>query len=217
MFSFLEIILLVTAVSLDLFVTSFGYGTNKIKIPISSALIINIICTLALIISLIFGNIISSFISHIITSVACSLILIILGIIKLFDSTIKTFINKNENLNKELEFSIFNLKFILNIYANPENADTDLSKVLSIYEALPLAVALSLDGLAVGFGAGIVSVSILEIALTSMSLGIIAVLSGSIIGNKLASITNLNLSWISRYIINYIGIIQIKHLRILLH
>ena len=41
----IESLLLVLAVSLDAFVASIAYGTNKIKIPFVSATIINIICS----------------------------------------------------------------------------------------------------------------------------------------------------------------------------
>ncbi len=48
----IESLLLVLAVSLDAFVASIAYGTNKIKIPFASATIINIICSSVLGLSL---------------------------------------------------------------------------------------------------------------------------------------------------------------------
>ncbi len=50
----IESLLLVLAVSLDAFVASIAYGTNKIKIPFVSATIINIICSSVLGVSLFF-------------------------------------------------------------------------------------------------------------------------------------------------------------------
>lgn len=44
----LETILLVLTLSLDAFVASIAYGANKIKIPRSSCLIINLVCSLFL-------------------------------------------------------------------------------------------------------------------------------------------------------------------------
>ena len=43
--SLLEAFLLVAAVSLDAFVASFAYGTNKIKIPVTSLIVISVICS----------------------------------------------------------------------------------------------------------------------------------------------------------------------------
>lgn len=87
----------------------------------------------------------------------------IFGLIKLFDSSIKSFIRKHKGIRKQLRFSMFSLNFILNIYADPEDADTDSSRDLSPREAVSLAIALSLDGLAVGFGAGLANFNIIEV------------------------------------------------------
>ncbi len=48
----METILLVLALSLDAFVASIAYGTNKIKIPFKSIIIIDSICAISLVISL---------------------------------------------------------------------------------------------------------------------------------------------------------------------
>lgn len=87
----------------------------------------------------------------------------IFGLIKLFDSSIKSFIRKHKGIRKQLKFSMFSLNFNLNIYADPEDADTDSSRDLSPREAVSLAIALSLDGLAVGFGAGLANFNIIEV------------------------------------------------------
>jgi len=69
------------------------------------------------------------------------------------DSFTKAIIRKNTNLNKKIKFSFFNINFILTLYADPEKADVDFSKTLSPKESVALAISLSFDGLAVGFGA----------------------------------------------------------------
>ena len=48
----LESILLVISLCMDTFVASFGYGTNKIKIPFTSVTVINLVCSGLLAISL---------------------------------------------------------------------------------------------------------------------------------------------------------------------
>ncbi len=55
----METILLVLALSLDAFVASIAYGTNKIKIPFKSIIIIDSICAISLVISLLLGGILS--------------------------------------------------------------------------------------------------------------------------------------------------------------
>lgn len=202
-----ETLLLVTALSVDSFVASFAYGANKIKIPFISVSIISIICSVILVISVFLGSIVKPLIPE--PQTICFVILFILGIIKLFDSSIKTFIRKHNDLNKQLKFSLFNLSFILNIYADPQNADCDLSRELSPIEAAPLAIALSIDGLAVGIGAGLVTVSIIQIVIFSVITNVITILLGSYVGYKIAERTSLNLSWLSGLLLIILAVMKL--------
>ena len=193
----LEAILLVTALSTDAFVASFAYGSNKIKIPFQSVQIITVVCSLILGISLLLGSVIRQYIPAGLTVAICFGLLFILGIAKLLDSTVKSIIRKHRNLRRKFKFSMFNLHFILQLYAAPEDADADCSKVLSPGEAASLAVALSLDGLAVGFGAALGNVNVLQVVLFSLVFGTLAILLGGRIGNKAAEKIPFNLEWLS--------------------
>src|SRR5689334_16527089 len=144
--SILETVLLVIALSVDSFIASFAYGTSKIKIRFISVLILSGICSLTFALSLFLASFLSRLISSPATKIFCFLILLILGIVKLFDSSIKSIIRKHKGITKQLKFSMFSVNFILNIYADPEDADADYSRVLSPNEAVSLAIALSLDG-----------------------------------------------------------------------
>jgi putative sporulation protein YtaF len=195
-FYFLEIFLLVIALSIDSFVASFAYGANKIKIPILSVAVINIICTLVLGISLFLGSAIGSYIPASLTKIICFSILFLIGLIKLFDSTSKSFIKKN-NINKEINFSMFNLSFILQIYVNPENADKDLSKSLSVKESVALALALSMDALAAGFGAGIADISYSLVLFSFLVVNTSLMVIACNLGGKVSEKINMDISWIS--------------------
>lgn len=207
--SILETLILVIAMSIDSFVASFAYGSDKIKIPFISIAIISSICSLVLTASLFLGKIISPILPSHLTNIICFTILFLLGIIKLFDSSIKTFIRKHNNINKKINFSIFNLRFILNIYADPQKADTDLSRELSPLEAMALAFALSVDGLVVGMGAGILTINFLEVIIFSFIFGVTAVLLGSYVGYKIAQKIDLNLSWLSGILLIVLAIIKL--------
>ncbi|NLK21402.1 MAG: hypothetical protein GX308_04845 [Epulopiscium sp.] len=182
---------------MDAFVASFAYGSNKIKIPMLSVQIINTICSTMLGISLIIGTLIKQYIPDWLTAIVCFIILFVLGIIKLLDSIIKSVIRRYNNFNKEIEFSAFNLKFILNLYANPEEADIDSSRTISSKEATSLAIALSLDGLVVGFGTVLGNMNGIVVFIASLVTGIIAIMLGGYIGNKIAGKLPFNLSWLS--------------------
>lgn len=141
---------LIFALSLDTFMAALSYESNKIKIPISSNLIISFICSLFLFISLLLGNFFGTFIPDVILKWISFFILFFIGFIKVFDNRIKNFIKKRNFKGKSINFSFCNLRFILQIYSDYSCADVDKSKSLSPIEAICLALALSIDGLSAG-------------------------------------------------------------------
>jgi len=192
-----EALLIVTALSTDAFVSGFAYGANRIKIPFTSVTVINVICSAILAASLFFGSLLGPFLPPYLTAAICFVLLLGLGLSKLFDSAVKAFIQKHTEFRRKIRFSAFNLRFILNIYANPEEADRDHSRILSPSEAAYLAVALSLDGLAVGFGAGITDTNPILVVAFSLISDMLGVMLGCWLGNRITRKLNLNLTWLS--------------------
>lgn len=192
----IESVVMVVALSTDAFVACFAYGTEKIKVPFTSVITIDLICSLTLTVALLVGSVVRPYLPETATKIVCFCILFLLGLIKLFDSYVKAFIQKHSGLKKELKFSFLNLNFILNVYADPNSADTDCSKHLSPSEAALLAAAVSLDGIAVGFGAGLGSINIWFVLICSLLSTAIAVICGYRLGNTVADKINVNLSWL---------------------
>lgn len=206
----LQTIFFVIALCLDSFAAAFAYGTNKIKIPFASASVISIICSAILGISLLIGTLIRDILPGNLPVIICFCMLFILGLVKLFDSIIKGYIRKNEKIHKQLCFSIFSLKFILNIYANPEIADKDHSRVLSIKEAVYLSVAMSLDGLVAGIGAALKEINIFLAVSISLIIVFISIVSGCFLGNKLAKKTPLDFSWLGGVILIILAFLKLS-------
>lgn len=194
--SLAESLLLVLALSIDSFVASFAYGTNHIRIPLSSTVVISTVCSAILGISLLAGVLIRPFVPGELVRAVCFGILLALGLVKVFDSSLKAAIRRRKHIRKDFTFSALHLNFILTVYADPEQADQDRSRLLSPGEAFSLAVALSLDGLAVGFGAALGSVGVWQSLLFSLFIGAGAVRLGAFFGNRLAARTSLDLSWV---------------------
>ncbi len=208
----IEAFFLTIALSIDAFASGLAYGTNKIKLPKFSIIIISSICSFILAISLFFGTVIGQFVSTNITLIICVVIMFFLGIIKLFDGYIKSIIKKNNGLNKNIAFSIFNLKLTLNLYAKPEDADFDHSKVLSAKEAVAIAIALSLDSLTIGFGQGLLKMTWLYsgiIIFFSFIIGILALAIGGYLGNRISKKSKINLSWLGGLILIIMAILKI--------
>ncbi len=208
-FSTVEILVLVTALSVDAFVASFAYGTNRIKIPLRSVAVISIICSAIFAVSLFLGSLIRPFMPTHFAGLLCFAILFVLGIVKLCDSAIKSFIRRSQGGHKKISFSAMHLRFILDVYANPENADSDCSKSLSPKEAAPLAIALSLDGLAVGFGAALPDVNPIQAILFSLIINVAAVCLGCLVGNKVAEKVPLDLSWVSGLLLMVLAFLKL--------
>ena len=203
-------VLLVGALSIDAFVASFAYATSKIKIPFKSALIINVVSTTILGIALFAGNFVSRFIPSIFTTSICFTMLLMLGLAKLFDSTLKALLGTRGSLTRNYEFKVSDFRFFLKVYIDNTAADVDHSLILSPKESFSLALALSLDGLAAGFGAGLVSANFFQIILFSLIVNIVAILGGCFIGNKIAEKTELNLSWLSGVTLILLAFLKLK-------
>lgn len=195
--SFPQLFMLITALSLDAFAASFVYGTDNVKIPTASTAIIAGLSTGILLLFLFLGKLIGSFIPGRTTAVLSFLLLFVLGLIKLFDSTLKALIRRVGVNRKKLCFSISELTFILTVYADPALANKEDITVLSPPEALSLGIALSLDSAAAGFGAGMMILHLPMTIALSLALNTAAVLLGSRLGRGLVKRSRLELSWLS--------------------
>lgn len=193
----LQSLILVLSLSIDTFVASIAYGTNKIKIPLKSSIIITSISTLFLGISLFLGSLFKDIISSNMASFLSCIILICLGLFRIFECITKSYIKKICNESEPLTFKVFDFKFVLEIYADEIRADYDKSKKLNSKEAFYLAVALSLDSLAIGFGSSLGYINYIEVILFSLIIGVLSLLFGCILGTKLIEKSNINLSWLS--------------------
>ena len=189
--------LLAMSVSIDAFAAAFAYGCKKIKIPFLSINIINFICTGVIGLSFLFGSLLAQYIPNWLATGLSFTILFLIGITKLLDSITKAIIKKYTNLNKEINLSLFNFKCILHVYADPEAADADISKSISPKEAVVLAVALSLDGFAVGLGAALANANGWIVILFTFITGAALLLLGSWLGNRAACKMRFNLSWVA--------------------
>jgi len=206
---FFQAALIALSVSIDAFAVSFAYGCKKIRIPPSSLYIISIICAATVALSFVFGLHVMQFVPEWFSAVLSFGILFTIGVIKLFDSITKSIIRKHTKFNKEINLSLFNFKLILKLYADPEEADADVSKSISAKEASVLAISLSLDGFAVGFGAAMMGVNGLALVTLTLLMGFVALVLGSEIGNRAADRMRANISWIGGAVLIGLAMLQL--------
>lgn len=200
-----ELLLLIIALSADAFAASFAYGTDKVKIPAASAMTIALISDSILIVSLLVGGAIQTYIPPGVTTWLSFLILLILGLLKLFDSSVKQWIRHDRPREKELHVTFKNLRLILTIYALPEKANTEDIEVLSPAEAVSLGLALSLDSAAAGIGAASSQFPVLLTAALAFIIGIAAVYSGCALGRIISTKTKFNFSMIGGVLLLFLA------------
>ena len=209
LFAILEAALLASSLSLDTLAAGFAYGANNTKIPLLSALIINMICSATTGLSFVAGAIFKPYLPSGLTLALACTVLFLIGLTKLLDNITKSIIRKHSNINKKLNGQFFNFTFVLEIYANPETADIDASKTISPGEAALLALSLSLDGIAVGIGAAMADVNGLAVFLWSLLTNLFFLLFGLFLGNKIALKTSFNLSWLSGIVLIGLAILKL--------
>ena len=201
--------MLALSVSLDALAAAFAYGCKKIKIPPLSALIINLICTGFIGLAFLLGSVLAQFIPGWVATAVSFTILFLIGATKLLDSIAKSIIRKYAQISKEVKLSLLNFKFILQVYADPEAADIDVSKSISSKEAAVLAVSLSLDGFAVGLGAALLGFNAWIVILFSLLANGLAIWLGSKLGNKAAQNPRFNISWLAGVVLIGLAFMQL--------
>ena len=202
-------LLLVSSLCIDSFVASISYGTSKIRIPPLSVIIINLVCTSTLACSLLIGSIFKSFLPGDLPVALGFLLLMALGIYRLFEYIFKSYISKCSKSDSPLKFKLFDFQFVLQVYANEIKADFDNSKSLNIKESFYLALALSLDSLAVGFGSSLCTINYIQVLILCFVIGILCVSLGVFIGRQFAQKLHLELSWLSGVLLILLEILRV--------
>ena len=193
----IESAVLASSLSIDAFTAGFAYGSKKIRIPVPSALLINFICCLVIGVSMFAGHLFKPYLPDGLAVWIAFIVLFLIGLSKLLDGIVKTLIRRHTKLDKAFRFSIFDVKFLLRLYADPEAADADVSSHLSPGEAVALAVSLSLDGLAVGFGAALVGINPWALIGWSLITNMVAIVVGRKLGHGLARKLPFNITWLA--------------------
>ena len=171
-----EAVLFVLALSADAFVSAFAYGADGVKIKFREAMIISLVCSAFLGTALLFGIKMAEVIPPSLTLGICVSILAAIGAYKIISAFRE---NREERIIKVHQ----------------------KHRALSSGQAFLLSIALSLDGIAAGFGSGLIAGDIILIISLSLILGMAAVLLGCRLGEKLARKSKLSLGFFSGVIL----------------
>lgn len=192
----MQIILLIIALSIDVFFASMACGAEHIKIGKKTALCISAVCSGVLFLSLVMGGVLGSVIQENYTTLLCFAALLCIGLFKLAEYAIRAYIRKHKFLCKRVKITFSQIHFILSIYNNPVMADKDCSSVMSVGEGVFFALAMSMDGFFGGLGAAFLGIDIWWTVLGNFLLSLGAVWAGSAIGRRAAAYKERDFSWL---------------------
>lgn len=192
----MQTVLLIVALSVDVFLASVACGTEHIKIEKKTALCISAVCSGVLFLSLTLGKLLDGVMKERYTTYLCFFGLLLVGIFKLVEYGIKVYIKKYKFLCKRVKITFSQLNFILSIYNNPVMADKDRSSNMSVTEGIFFALAMSMDGFFGGLGAAFLGINVWWTTLLNFIFGFAAVLAGCFVGKKVALRQDRDLSWI---------------------
>ena len=180
-------------VSIDIYLAAAACCNSGVKIPLSSALVIDMFSASVLFISIMLSDIISGFITSHTIHIIGTAVLITIGSLNIAKSILRSVIrhiSEKDGISVKMgELSVF-VKLCLDDSA----VDMDSSKVLSIGEAAVLALAGSFDAAATGLSCGGKDISALGAAAAVFICGASALILGSLTGRKISSL-NRDFSW----------------------
>ncbi|MGI5876530.1 MAG: sporulation membrane protein YtaF [Dethiobacteria bacterium] len=178
---FFAALLLAVALSVDGFAVGLSYGIGKVKITFFPIVLITLCSALAMTISIFAGQLAGAFFTLQLAGILGGSILILIGLWQLVEGLKKY---KNSPILLRINLKMFGL--VLQVIREPENADIDRSGDINLREALLLGIALNLDAIGAGFGAGLAGFSLLLIPIVTLAL-FFALFTGLLIGEKYAT------------------------------
>lgn len=189
--------------NVDNFAVGIAYGVKKIKIGISGNLIIAIFSASGTYCSMSLGAVFSKFMSANLANLIGCAALVAVGIWGLWD-TLKTELQKKKHKRKsshELSYNAFIEK--------PERADLDNSLFIDFKESISIALALTINNLAGGIGAGLSGLDVNITTFLTFVLSLLAILLGYALGEKFTS--RMSGKWagiVSAFLIISIGVFE---------
>ncbi|MGV0027521.1 hypothetical protein [Phormidesmis priestleyi] len=211
----LSSLLLSTSSNVDNFAVAVAYGVKKLKIGIFSNLLIAIVSALGTILSLSVGNVISRYLPAPVANVLGSGVLIVIGIIGIWDTLEREKKKARErNRAKKMMRSLVAAGIHASDYSqnypdvavmqasdttllddiayegfleDPAKADLDRSGHIDVKESIAIAFGLTINNLGSGVGAGISGFNVAITTILTFACSILAILVGYFLGDRLTT------------------------------
>lgn len=167
--------------SIDNFGVGISYGIRGIRVNFLANFIISIIAFVFSEAGIFFGQYLSKVFPGSLSNVIGSVFLFVIGIrIVLLTLPGKS---KKDQMENETSSNSFN-----DYLSAPEKADLDKSGDISVFESIVLGIAVSMNALTNGLGAGLIGLSPTAISLSAALFSYLAIWLGVTLGNKVAHV-----------------------------
>lgn len=173
---FLSSLLLACSTNVDNLAVGIAYGVKKLRISLLANLLIALVSAGGTTISMSVGEVVSRFIPGVIANALGSGSLIIIGVWGIWE-TLKT----QRKLNRNKDKSSDDLSYTTYL-DDPLRVDVDKSRSVELREAGALALALTINNLAGGIGAGISGLNIVLTTALTFGASLLAIRGGYFLG-----------------------------------
>jgi putative sporulation protein YtaF len=159
-----------------------AYGARKINVPFKSNLAIAVFSGLATLISAALGNVLLNIIPDYIGQVVGGSIVAMMGMY----TVVKYFLDKRKTIHT-YEIGESGIDNLIAVMEDPVIADKDFSGDISLKESILLGIALAVNCLGTGFGAGMAGVNIFILSSAVVCFSLLTISMGALLGKKFAS------------------------------
>ncbi|SDN92614.1 putative sporulation protein YtaF [Paenibacillus sp. yr247] len=181
--SWITILALSLSSSIDNFGVGISYGIRGIRIGLFSNFVISIIAFIFSEVGILFGQYLSTVFPGILSTIIGALFLLVIGlriILLAVPKKRKTTLSKSNERESSHTISGY--------LSSPEKADLDQSGNISFFEAIVLGIAVSMNALTNGLGAGLIGLSPLAISLSAAVFSFFAIWGGIVLGRKVSTV-----------------------------
>ncbi|HBF37870.1 MAG TPA: sporulation membrane protein YtaF [Firmicutes bacterium] len=206
-----SLIVLSISLSLDAFGVGLVYGLKKIKIPLSSKLVICLFSIIYAGLAIIVGKAFSYILPTIFARILGITILSLMGIWIIIQALLKDAAEKSADPTL-WEIAIKSLGITIQVIRNPMEFDVDKSGAIDTPESLLLGLALSVDAIGVGIGSALTGFYSPWIPFVTGIFQLIFLYIGTFLGQKVTLFQRINqkvLSLLPGILLIFLAIIRL--------
>lgn len=200
---------LTLALSLDTLTAALALGAQKIRMPLLSKIALSLTCSLSLWAAMMLGESTGDWMTPRLAAWIGCAVLVLMGTVRLCDGLLKRFLRRCCKNREGVVLRFQNLEVFLRVCVDSTQADFNGSQSLSVIESVSLAAALSLDGLAAGFGAGMLEQDCRVVLGMALAVNLLMSQIGWKLGKRCSERAKGDFSWLAGVVLITMGLLRL--------